>query len=130
MENFFSRYKNPLVLMAVLFIQVIALATQVKRPESGRAAGGGGTRLIRVWTVTAITPFERALVGTGHFFRNTWHNYIDLHDVRKQNRELQDELDRLKLEQARLQNDADQSRRSPALLDFTQRYAERTVAAQ
>src|SRR5437899_2141866 len=56
MENFFSRYKNPLVLMAVLFIQVIALATQVKRTEGGRPAAGGGTRLIRVWTVTAITP--------------------------------------------------------------------------
>src|SRR5262245_57270981 len=130
MENFFSRYKNPLVLMAVLFIQVVALATQVKRPEGGKAAGGGGTRLIRVWTVTAITPFERALVGTGHFFRNTWHNYIDLHDVRKQNRELQDELDRLRLEQARLQNQAEQSQRLRALLDFKERYTSRTVPAQ
>jgi len=37
MENFFSRYKNPLALMAVLFIQVVALATQVKRPENARA---------------------------------------------------------------------------------------------
>ena len=130
MENFFSRYKNPLVLMAVLFIQVIALATQVKRPESGKAAGSGSTRLIRVWTVTAITPFERMLVGTGHFFRDTWHNYIDLHDVRKQNRELQDELTRLRLEQARLRNEADQSQRLRALLDFKERYAARTVAAQ
>ena len=48
-------------------------------------------------------------VSTGHFFRNTWHNYIDLHDVRKQNLELQDELARLKLEQTRLKEDAGQA---------------------
>jgi rod shape-determining protein MreC len=130
MENFFSRYKNPLVLVAVLFIQVIALATQVKRPESGKAPGTGGTRLIRVWTATAITPFERALVSTGHFFRNTWHDYIDLHDVRKQNHDLQEELARMKMEQVRLQDDADQVRRLRALLDFKERYVGQTVAAQ
>ena len=130
MENFFSRYRNPLVLMAVLFLQVIALATQVKRPETGKASGRGGTRLIRVWTVTAIAPVERALVGTGHFFRDTWHDYIDLHDVRRQNRELQEELARLRLEQVRLQGDADQVRRLRVLLDFKERYLGQTVAAQ
>ena len=67
MENFFIRYKNPLVLMAILFIQVVALATQVKREGARGPANGGGTRLIRVWTVTAVTPFERA-VGYRTFF--------------------------------------------------------------
>jgi rod shape-determining protein MreC len=128
MENFFTRYKNPMVLMAVLLIQVIALATQVKRTENSRSSGG--TRLIRVWTMTAITPFERALVATGHFFRNTWHNYIDLHDVRKQNRELQDELARLRMEQARLRTEAGESQRLRALLDFKERYVGQTVAAE
>lgn len=130
MENFFSRYRNPLVLMAVLFLQVIALATQVKRPEGGKTSGRVGTRLIRVWTITAIAPVERALVATGHFFRDTWHDYIDLHDVRKQNRELQEEVARMRLEQVRLQGDADQVRRLRALLDFKERYIGQTVAAQ
>src|SRR5215469_6938121 len=110
MENFFARYKNPLVLMAVLFIQVVALATQVKRQENGRAAGGG-TRLIRVWTVTAFTPVEKMFVSTGHFFRNGWHNYADLRNVRRENQELQDEISRLRMEQARLKQDADQAHR-------------------
>src|SRR5579864_3931034 len=126
MENFFSRYKNPLVLMAVLFIQVIALATQVK----ARGPNPEGPLLIRVWTVTAITPFERAFVGTGHFFRNTWNNYIDLHNVRRQNHELQDELGRLRLENARLKTDVEQNRRLQILLDFKERYIGRTIAAQ
>lgn len=130
MENFFIRYKNPLVLMAFLVIQVIVLATQVKRPDNSRGGNSQGPRLIRVWTVTAITPFERALVSTGHFCRNTWHNYVDLHDVRRQNRELRAEIDRMRLEQVRLRADAEQSRRLETLLEFKQRYIGPTVAAQ
>lgn len=131
MENFFSRYKNPLALMAVLFIQVVGLATQVKRPEGGKpGTTGGGTRLIRVWTVTAFTPIEKMFVSTGHFFRNGWHNYADLRDVRKQNRELQDEVARLRMEQVRLKQDADQARRLQALLDFKEKFIAKTVAAQ
>jgi len=130
MENFFVRYKNPLVLVAVLFIQVIGLATQVKRQDNARGGSGGGTRLIRVWTVTAFTPVEKMLVSTGHFFRNGWHNYADLRDVRKQNKALQDEVARLQMEQVRLRQDADQARRLQALLEFKERYISRTVAAQ
>lgn len=131
MENFFARYKNPLALMAVLFIQVVALATQVKRPENARAGNtGSGTRLIRVWTVTAFTPIEKMFVSTGHFFRNGWHNYADLRGVRKQNRELQDEVARLQMEQVRLRQDAEQARRLQALLEFKERFISKTVAAQ
>ncbi|MGZ4844726.1 MAG: rod shape-determining protein MreC [Candidatus Angelobacter sp.] len=131
MENFFTRYKNPLALMAVLFIQVVALATQVKRPENARAGNtGSGTRLIRVWTVTAFTPVEKMFVSTGRFFRNGWHNYADLRGIRKQNRELQDEVARLQMEQVRLKQDADQARRLQVLLDFKEKFISKTVAAQ
>lgn len=130
MENFFVRYKNPLVLMAVLFIQVVMLATQVKRPENPRATGGGGTRLIRVWTITAFTPVQKLFVSTGHFFRNGWHNYADLRGVRKQNEQLQQEIERLRMEQVRLRQDADQARRLQALLEFRQKFVDKTVTAQ
>jgi rod shape-determining protein MreC len=131
MENFFARYKNPLVLMAVLFIQVVALATQVKRPDNARAANsGGGTRLIRVWTVTAFTPIEKLFVSTGHFFRDSWHNYADLRGVRQKNHELQEEVSRLQMEQVRLKQDAEQARRLQALLEFKEKTITRTVAAQ
>jgi rod shape-determining protein MreC len=131
MENFFTRYKNPLALMAVLFIQVVALATQVKRPENAKAGtGGSGTRLIRVWTVTAFTPVEKMFVSTGHFFRNGWHNYADLRGARRQNRELQEEVARLQMEQVRLKEDAAQARRLQTLLDFKENFIAKTVAAQ
>jgi rod shape-determining protein MreC len=130
MENFFTRYKNPLVLMAVLFIQIVALATQVKRPDGNRPGSSGSTRLIRVWTVTAITPFEHVLVSTGHFFRSTWRDYIDLHDVRRQNLELEAQLAQLRLELARQKASADESQRLRALLDFKEHYVGATTAAQ
>jgi rod shape-determining protein MreC len=126
MENFFGRYKNPLVLMAVLFVQVIALATQVK----ARGGASEGPLLIRVWTVSAVTPFERGFIATGHFFRNTWRSYIDLRNVRRQNRDLQEELGRIRLENARLKSDVEQNRRLQALLDFKEKYIGQTVAAQ
>jgi rod shape-determining protein MreC len=132
MENFFARYKNPLVLMLVLFIQVVALATQVKRPENARAGstGSNGTRLIRVWTITAFSPVEKMFISTGHFFRNGWHNYADLRGVRKQNRDLQEEVARLKMEQVQLRQNADQAARLQNLLEFKEKYISRTVAAQ
>jgi rod shape-determining protein MreC len=128
MENFFTRYKNPLVLMLVLFVQVVYLATQIPVPSRNNSPGGG--RLIRKWAVTAVTPFEEALVGTSRFFRRTWSDYIDLHNVRKQNRQLEDQLAHMQLEQARLKNAADQNRRLQALLDFKEHYVGQTVAAQ
>jgi|GEM_PF-28789 len=131
MENFFTRYKNPLALMAVLFIQVVALATQVKRPEGAKPGStGSGTRLIRVWTVTAFTPIEKVFVSTGRFFRNGWHDYADLRGARKQNIELHEEVARLQMEQVRLRQDADQARRLQALLDFKEKFITKTVAAQ
>lgn len=116
--------------MAILFVQVVALATQVKRPEGSGSAASGGTRLIRVWTVMAISPFERALVASGSFVRRNFHNYIDLHDVRQQNRQLQDEIAQLKLEQVRLQQDAAQAKRLRSLLGFTQHYVGQLLPAQ
>lgn len=130
MESFFGRYKNPLVLMAALFIQVIVLATQVKRPSDPKIPNSPGTRLIRVWTVTAFTPLERALVGTGHFFRNGWHDYVDLHGVRRQNRELLAEITRLRMEEVSLKQDAEQAHRLQALLGFRERFIAQTAAAQ
>jgi rod shape-determining protein MreC len=131
MENFFVRYKNPLALMAVVIIQVVALATQVKRPENPRTGSAGSSApLIRVWTITAFTPVEKIFINTGHFFRNSWHNYADLRDVRRQNYDLQEKIARLQLEQVQLKQDADQARRLQSLLEFKEKYIAKTIPAQ
>ena len=125
METLLGRFRNLIVLTAILFAQIIGLAVQVKRP-----AQQGDTRLIRLWAVAGITPFEKAVVHTQNFFSNTWHNYLYLRGVRRENRELRAELEQMKLEQVRLKEDAEMARRIQSLLGFKEQYINTTVAAQ
>ncbi len=57
MENLITRYRNVTILVAILFVQVLGLAVQVKRAGSDEP-----TRLIRLWTVSAVTPLEKVIV--------------------------------------------------------------------
>jgi len=59
-----------------------------------------------------------------------WQNYIDLRNVRQQNGDLQKTIDRLRLEQAALLEDARQGERLQGLLKFQEKYIYKTVAAQ
>jgi len=134
MESFFIRYRNVLVLLVLLVAQIIGLAVQVRHTEGGRntldAPDGAGVRLIRLWATTAITPPERLIqdgkLGMGYW----WSHYVDLRNTQAQNQELQKTIDRLRLEQASLLEDAKQGQRLQALLDFQQKYIYKTVAAQ
>src|SRR5271169_3328661 len=130
MESFFTRFKNVLVLVAVLLAQTIGLAVQVRRPVDPTTPDGSSVTLIRYWAVSAVTPFEQLFHGFGYNLRHGWSNYIDLRHTRQQNHDLQEQIARLRLEQAALSEDAIQGHRLQALLDFQQRYVATTVAAQ
>lgn len=130
MENIISRYRNATILAAVLFLQIIGLAIQVKRPTDARNPKAPGDRLIRIWAVELVTPVEKAVVGTSHFFGDTWRNYLYLRGVRAENRELKAQIEEMRLEQARNAQDASQARRLQALLGFKEQYVNQTVAAQ
>jgi rod shape-determining protein MreC len=125
MESVLGRYRNLIVLVGVLFAQVLGLAVQVKRPTDSEP-----TRLIRVWAVGTIAPFEKALAWIQTSSGAVWHNYFYLRGVRTENRNLKAELDRMSIEQARLSQDADQARRLQALLGFKERFISQTMAAQ
>jgi rod shape-determining protein MreC len=129
MESFFSRYRNALVLITVLLLQVIGLATQVRRPGQS-ASDKGGVRLIRAWVVGLVSPPERLLHATGLGIRGLWANYFDLIHVRQQNKALQSQLDSLRLEEASMAENARQAQRLQALLGFQEKYIYKTVAAQ
>ena len=129
MESFFSRYRNALVLIAVLLAQVVGLAVQVRRPDAN-APDKGGVRLIRSWVVNVVTPPEMLFHGIGKGIRGTWSNYVDLIHVRKQDKDLKAELDRLRLEEDSLAEDARQGQRLQTLLGFREKYIYKTVAAQ
>ena len=126
MESVLGRYRNLIILVVVLFLQVLGLAVQVKRGSNETQ----DTRLIRIWAVDVLTPFERSLIwiesGTG----NIWHNYFYLRGVRAENRQLKEQIEQMRLEQVRLSEDAAQARRLQNLLAFKEQFVAKTVAAQ
>ncbi len=139
MESFFARYRNPLVLLALLVVQIIGLAVQVHRTDSSHAGSarasldtrdGSGVRLIRLWANSLVSPPERLIHASGMGIAGAWQNYLDLRHVRQQNQDLQKTIDRMRLEQAALLEDARQGQRLQALLQFQEKYIYKTMAAQ
>jgi rod shape-determining protein MreC len=126
MESVLGRYRNLIILVGVLFLQVLGLAMQVKKSGNDEEK----TRLIRIWAVDAVTPCERALVWVQNGSGNLWHNYFYLRGVRAENRQLKDEIEQMRLQQVRLADDAAQARRLQTLLAFKEQFISRTVAAQ
>jgi len=125
MESVLGRYRNLTILVGVLFLQVLGLAVQVKRTANAQS-----TRLIRVWTVGAITPFERLFIRAQDGAENLWHNYFFLRGVRAENRDLKEQIETMRLQQVRLSEDATQAHRLQSLLGFKEQFIEKTVAAQ
>ena len=93
-------------------LQVLLLAVQIHRDSQGR--------LIRVWTVGAVTPFERAgATGIGGI-RGAWRHYFALQNTSRENERLRHENDTLKLELNQLQSKAAEADRLATLLTFRQ----------
>src|ERR1700683_3549884 len=125
MESVLGRYRNLTILVGVLFLQVLGLAVQVKR--SGEAEE---PRLIRIWAVDTVTPFERLLVWAQNSGNNLWHSYFYLRGVRAENRQLKEQIEQMRLEQGRLSEDAEQAHRLQSLLAFKEQTIAKTVPAQ
>lgn len=121
MESFLNRYRNITVLLLVIFAQLVLLAVQVKNDRD--------VRMVRVWTVTAVTPVARIAEalrgGSAGFVRN----YVLLRNANDENRRLQAELDRLKVENIYLKNELNTADRAKALQVFQSHTPSKTVAA-
>jgi rod shape-determining protein MreC len=103
-----SRHKSLVLLTGV----IVLLAVQIKRDSQGR--------LIRVWTVGAVTPFERAgATGIGGV-RGVWNHYFALQNTSRENEQLRHENDTLKLQISQLQSKAAEGDRLARLLNFRQ----------
>ncbi|MGI4755842.1 MAG: rod shape-determining protein MreC [Janthinobacterium lividum] len=130
METFFNRFRSALVLAAVLLAQVIGLASQMRRARYASREDGHHLRLARAWSAYTNTPFEIALKRAGGSLRGAWHGYIDLRHVRQHDRDLQYQIDQLRLREAWLTEDARQGQRLQKLLAFKEQYVGHTVAAE
>jgi len=120
-----GRYRNVTILAAAIFLQFLGLAIQIKRSTENESS-----RLIRVWAVSVVTPFEKGIIRVQGGASGIWHNYFYLRGVRQENRELRDQIEQLRLEQVRLKQDAEQARRLQALLGFKEQFIGKTTAAQ
>src|SRR6266481_439317 len=107
-----SRHKSLVLLAGVIMLQVVLLAVQIKRDSQGR--------LLRVWTVGAVSPFQRVgAKGIGNI-RGTWSHYFALQNTSRDNEQLRRENDELKLRVNQLQSKASEADRLAALLNFRQ----------
>jgi rod shape-determining protein MreC len=105
-----SRHKSLVLLTGVVVLQILLLALQIKRDSEGR--------LIRVWTVGAFSPFERAgMHGVGHM-RDTWRHYFALQNTSRDNEALRRENADLKMQINQLQSKASEADRLALLLNF------------
>jgi rod shape-determining protein MreC len=111
-----SRHKSLVLLAGVIVLQVLLLAVQIKRESEGR--------LIRVWTVGAVSPFERAGSSSFGWFRDAWRKYFALQNTTKENEQIRRENDALKLKIAQLEGKAAEADRLAALLKFRQSHAD------
>lgn len=116
-----SRHKSLVLLAGVILLQVLLLAVQIKRDSQGR--------LIRAWTVGAVSPFERAGSYVFGSFRDTWRNYFALRNTKRDNDDLRRENDALKLRVAQLEGKAAEAERLAALLHFRQSQADVPMVA-
>jgi rod shape-determining protein MreC len=134
MESFFVRYRNLLVLLLLLIVQIIGLAVQVRRNAGGKNVydpeDSSGVRLVRLWADAMVSPPERAVQSSKTGAGSIWENYFALRNVRQENKDLQATVDRLRLEQAALLEDARQGQRLQQMLGFQEKYLYGTVPAQ
>src|SRR6201997_5295803 len=107
-----SRHKSLVLLAGVILLQVVLLAVQIKRDSQGR--------LLRVWTVGAVSPFQRAGARGIGDIRGTWNHYFALQNTSRENEQLRHENDALKLQVNQLESKAAEADRLAALLNFRQ----------
>ncbi len=122
MDEFFGRYRNLSVLLAVVFAQIILLGYQVRTDH--------GSSLIREWTVRAVTPVTKSVRGLTQWAGSGWENYFWLVGTKKDNDQLRHEVAQLKLENVGLHSSLARFEREEKLVDYQGDLASRTTLAQ
>lgn len=117
-----SRYRNVTVLLVVIFAQLVLLGYQVK--------SGQDVRLIRVWAVTAVTPMANVIETVRSGTVDSLGNYISLHDLAGENKQLKKDLSKLKLDNQYLKSELQSADRAVALTAFQAHSPSKMVAAR
>jgi rod shape-determining protein MreC len=117
-----GRHRSLALLGGVLLAQVLLLAVQIRRDTEH-------VRLIRVWSVASVTPFERAGTWTITKVRDTWNGYFALVHTHRDDQAMKAEMDRLKIQNAELQGQSAEAQRLAAMLGFINAHTEVPMVA-
>ncbi len=111
MDTLLSRHRNMVVLISVLFVQLIGLAYQVRRPDSE-------VPLIREWVMLVVSPPQRLVSSALHGVTGVWSNYIDLRGARRDTLSLEEQLNQARIRNHELQEQVEEMHRVQALESF------------
>jgi len=122
LQIFILRHRAFFILLAVLAAQLLLVSAQITRNQK--------VRLIQVWAVAVLDPFERLLHGAAETTTSSWRTYRGLLETHEQNLELQVQLVTARAEIQQLTEQAAEARRLRELLEFKGRLPFQTVAAE
>lgn len=121
-QAFVGRHRAFFILVAVMVAQLLLLSVQITRNHN--------VRLIQVWAVGALDPFERALHWTVKSTSNSWTRLSSLRHAQQENQQLRAELDAAHSEILQFSEKAQEADRLRALLDFKNQLPFQTTAAE
>ena len=122
MQAFIARHRPVFILAAVLLAQLLLLSLQITRNRD--------VRLIRVWAVAVIDPFQRSLRGIMDISLGAWRTYGSLLRAQQENQELHTELVSAQSQIQQLSEQGAESLRLRTLLEFKNQLPFQTVAAE
>ena len=122
MQAFIARHRPVFILAAVLLAQLLLLSLQITRNRD--------VRLIRVWAVAVIDPFQRSLRGIMDISLGAWRTYRSLLRAQQENQELHTELVSAQSQIQQLSEQGAESLRLRTLLEFKNQLPFQTVAAE
>ncbi|MBI4466793.1 MAG: rod shape-determining protein MreC [Acidobacteria bacterium] len=114
MRAFLERHRHLSLLVAMLLAQLFFLAYQIK--------GAKDVRLIRLWAVAVISPFEKAVDAVVDGLGSLVENYVALYGARQESQRLRAELDLARLRLQELEARAAEAEQLAALLELKHAY--------
>jgi len=121
-QAFIAHHRPSFILAAVLVAQLLLLSLQITRNHD--------VRLIRVWAVDVVDPFQRSLRGIADISVGSWRTYRHLLRAQQENQELRTQLASAQFELQQLSEQAAESGRLRGVLDFKTQLPFQTVAAE
>jgi rod shape-determining protein MreC len=121
-QAFIARHRPSVVLAGVLVAQLLLLSIQITRNHD--------VRLIRVWAVAVVDPFQRSMHGMTDLSVGAWRTYRSLLHAQQENQQLRVQLASAESQVLQFSEQAAESGRLRAILDFKNQLPFQSVAAE